>query len=332
VRGRAHKTPGTSTARPSATAAVRLHVEHLDRGESAFLPAPYVAAHGEYGWATTVTAAQGATVDVGLVLVRPGIDREHVYVAMTRGREANHAFVAIAGESETDRQGPTGGTASSDDAVDVLTAALSRSGAQDAAHTAKESARTRTVEAARLAAEQAAQQAAQPVVPDEHVARAAELSRCQVERVRLMDDQQRHRRAAAAGRAELAGTSRLRPGRRRELVETIAGHDQALQASCVLAAQLSHQVAALSRQVALDDRTREVDRRNRSWRPVRMSSDEPELAPARRRGAELLAARASAVSSSSRALEHLRAAEIRRRRSPDRSYGRGRNDGPGLYL
>ncbi|MGQ0843171.1 MAG: hypothetical protein ACT4QF_03445 [Sporichthyaceae bacterium] len=58
--------------------AAGLRVEHLDRGEGAFLPAAYVAVHGEYGWATTVTAAQGATVDVGLVLVRPGIDREHL--------------------------------------------------------------------------------------------------------------------------------------------------------------------------------------------------------------------------------------------------------------
>ncbi|MGQ0846964.1 MAG: ATP-dependent DNA helicase [Sporichthyaceae bacterium] len=53
-----------------------LRVEHLDRGERAFLPAGYVAEHAEYGWATTVTAAQGATVDVALVLVRPGINRE----------------------------------------------------------------------------------------------------------------------------------------------------------------------------------------------------------------------------------------------------------------
>jgi conjugative relaxase-like TrwC/TraI family protein len=55
-----------------------LHVEHCERGERTFLPGAYVAVHGEYGWATTVTAAQGATVDVGLVLVRPGIDREHL--------------------------------------------------------------------------------------------------------------------------------------------------------------------------------------------------------------------------------------------------------------
>lgn len=54
------------------------------------LPAAYLARHTEYGWAATIDAAQGATTDVAVTLARSGMDREHVYVAMTRGRWANH--------------------------------------------------------------------------------------------------------------------------------------------------------------------------------------------------------------------------------------------------
>ena len=70
-----------------------LIVEDLAGRGRTVLPAAYLAEHAEYGWATTIDAAQGATADVGIVLVRPGLDREHLYVAMTRGRHANHAYI-----------------------------------------------------------------------------------------------------------------------------------------------------------------------------------------------------------------------------------------------
>jgi conjugative relaxase-like TrwC/TraI family protein len=54
------------------------------------LPTGYLAAHAEYGWAATIDGAQGATTDIGIVLARSGLDREHLYVAMTRGRLENH--------------------------------------------------------------------------------------------------------------------------------------------------------------------------------------------------------------------------------------------------
>jgi conjugative relaxase-like TrwC/TraI family protein len=54
------------------------------------LPAAYLARHVEYGWAATIDGAQGATADLGIVLARSGLDREHLYVAMSRGRLANH--------------------------------------------------------------------------------------------------------------------------------------------------------------------------------------------------------------------------------------------------
>ena len=54
------------------------------------LPNAYLARHAEYGWAATIDGAQGATADVGIVLARAGLDREHLYVAMSRGRLENH--------------------------------------------------------------------------------------------------------------------------------------------------------------------------------------------------------------------------------------------------
>ena len=70
-----------------------LIVEDLTGRGRVILPAAYVEEHYEYGWASTIDSAQGATADIGIVLVRPGLDREHLYVAMTRGRHGNHAYI-----------------------------------------------------------------------------------------------------------------------------------------------------------------------------------------------------------------------------------------------
>ena len=70
-----------------------LIVEDLTGRGRLTLPRDYLEQHCEYGWASTIDSAQGATADVGIVLVRPGLDREHLYVAMTRGRHGNHAYI-----------------------------------------------------------------------------------------------------------------------------------------------------------------------------------------------------------------------------------------------
>jgi hypothetical protein len=199
---------------------------------------------------------------------------------MTRGREANHAFVATDGHDETGRPSPAHDGSSEKCALDVLAAALARSGAQDAAHTARDNARTRAVEAARRAAEQTTRKAAEPAVPDEHTARPAELRQRQIERERLAGKQQEHRQAAAKTRVELARTTRLRPGRRRELLEAAARDDRAAQTASPRLATLDREIAALSRQVAADtrEREREADRRTRTARPLRAASDQPALA------------------------------------------------------
>lgn len=58
------------------------------------LPAAYVAENVELGYAITAHRAQGATVDTAhAVVASPEMTREALYVAMTRGREANTAYV-----------------------------------------------------------------------------------------------------------------------------------------------------------------------------------------------------------------------------------------------
>ncbi|MGQ0630472.1 MAG: MobF family relaxase [Sporichthyaceae bacterium] len=59
------------------------------------LPADYVRAHVELGYAGTIHRAQGSTVDTAHTVAAPGLSRQALYVALTRGREANHAYAVI---------------------------------------------------------------------------------------------------------------------------------------------------------------------------------------------------------------------------------------------
>jgi hypothetical protein len=59
------------------------------------LPTDYVKHDLELGYAVTSHRAQGITTDTAHVVVTPGMTRENLYVAMTRGREANTAFVTV---------------------------------------------------------------------------------------------------------------------------------------------------------------------------------------------------------------------------------------------
>jgi conjugative relaxase-like TrwC/TraI family protein len=107
-----------------------LLVDDLNGRGTTVLPAAYVAEHIDHGWATTIDGAQGATTDIAILLVRPGIDREHLYVGLTRGRDENHAYLAP--PVDDDHEHPTTGDTG---ARQLLHAALARSGSNDAAHT-----------------------------------------------------------------------------------------------------------------------------------------------------------------------------------------------------
>lgn len=63
-------------------------------GGRVVIPPEYVAEHLELGYAVTAHRAQGSTVDTAHALVDPSTTREHLYVALTRGRSSNIAYVA----------------------------------------------------------------------------------------------------------------------------------------------------------------------------------------------------------------------------------------------
>lgn len=93
-------------------------VSHPDRG-TAVLPAGYISRHVELGWAVTGYGNQGDTVDIGIAVLEPGAGRNHAYVALTRGREANHAHIPD----------PTGTLDPADHLAGILTQSLNRESA-----------------------------------------------------------------------------------------------------------------------------------------------------------------------------------------------------------
>ena len=62
-------------------------------GEQMTLPGSYVAAHVTLGYASTVHAAEGLTVDTTHSVVTPSTGAEALYVGMSRGRHRNTAHV-----------------------------------------------------------------------------------------------------------------------------------------------------------------------------------------------------------------------------------------------
>jgi hypothetical protein len=305
------------------------------------LPTEYVAHHGEYGWAVTVDAAQGATVDVGILLARPGLDRERLYVAMTRGRETNHAYITVEPTTEADHHAPpspagTGGRRSLDEhALDVLRGALARSGAQDAANTARAAARARAADQACQAAEQAPRQHRTPdPIPGEHAARAAELTQRQAERGALHRTRHDHQRVAADAREQLAATGRWHPRRRNELNQTITDEQAALDRTAPVVDRLDHRIEELTRQVEHDARAREAQEQARTRRPARTEPDPttPPLAPAAGGGRAQFRVPSTSTAAGSRMVRDQArlAAAAARRGGIDRTrdHGRGRDDGP----
>ena len=102
----------------------------------------------ELGYAVTDHAAQGRTVHTGLAVITGTEDRQHAYVALSRGTEVNLAYVSIRSPTTTgpapelaryDRGAPPGGpaapatTAPAGDALAVLAGVLDRDGQQQSA-------------------------------------------------------------------------------------------------------------------------------------------------------------------------------------------------------
>jgi conjugative relaxase-like TrwC/TraI family protein len=71
-----------------------LRVRHEASRRCLTLPAAYVAEHVQLGYAATIHLAQGVTVDTTHTVLTGTESREQLYVALTRGRHANHLHLA----------------------------------------------------------------------------------------------------------------------------------------------------------------------------------------------------------------------------------------------
>ena len=69
---------------------------HLRSHRTIALPSSYVAADVDLGYASTISTAQGITVDTCHGVLAGHEDRALLYVMLTRGRHANHAYVPTA--------------------------------------------------------------------------------------------------------------------------------------------------------------------------------------------------------------------------------------------
>lgn len=104
-----------------------------EHGSKIVLPAEYAAEHVDLGYAVTSYWAQGVTVDTAHVLVDSSMTRENLYVAMTRGRQLNQAYVAVDRPDDTHE---TAHPADNDGATgrNVLYGAFQHTGGELSAH------------------------------------------------------------------------------------------------------------------------------------------------------------------------------------------------------
>ncbi|MCK3769946.1 relaxase domain-containing protein [Microbacterium aerolatum] len=102
-------------------------------GGSVVLPADYVAEHLDLGYAVTSHRAQGITVDAAHVLVDATMTRENLYVALTRGRQTNIAYVAI-DKPDDSHDGPHPGDNTEATSRSVLFGVLAHVSAELSAH------------------------------------------------------------------------------------------------------------------------------------------------------------------------------------------------------
>ncbi|WMY80074.1 MobF family relaxase [Citricoccus sp. I39-566] len=106
-------------------------------GGAVTLDPDYLASSTELGYATTAHRSQGVTVDSAHAVATAGLSRELFYVAMTRGRDANHAYVDFGADHEAhspDEWGLLTETPPAERPVTVLEGVLKRESAEHTAH------------------------------------------------------------------------------------------------------------------------------------------------------------------------------------------------------
>jgi conjugative relaxase-like TrwC/TraI family protein len=96
------------------------------------LPAHYVAEHVELAYATTAHRSQGRTVGTAHALISPSTTRESLYVAATRGRDANSLYVDTAYDPDPQTSHDSAGDPQT--AREVLAKVLANTGAEVSAH------------------------------------------------------------------------------------------------------------------------------------------------------------------------------------------------------
>lgn len=85
---------------PGATGRGAVTVQHTRSGRIIDLPADYVATSVELGYAATVHAAQGVSVDTVHGLATGSESRQQLYTMLTRGRLANHVYLEVVSDGD----------------------------------------------------------------------------------------------------------------------------------------------------------------------------------------------------------------------------------------
>jgi len=107
-----------------------LTVEHARHQGRITLPGDYVAQHVRLGYASTVASAQGVTVDEAHVQVTETMYANELYTGLSRGRDANHAYVVC----EPDHTAHAHGQPGAPSPVEVLARVAQRERPDWAAH------------------------------------------------------------------------------------------------------------------------------------------------------------------------------------------------------
>ncbi|GAA2963047.1 MobF family relaxase [Microbacterium schleiferi] len=112
-----------------------LRVRNTDRigARPLWLPAEYVTENVDLGYAVTAYRAQGITTDTAHAVIEAGTTRENMYVAMTRGRASNTAYV-VTSRPDDNHSARHPGNRPDTTARDVLAGVLGHVGAELSAH------------------------------------------------------------------------------------------------------------------------------------------------------------------------------------------------------
>ncbi|MCU1667932.1 MAG: TrwC relaxase [Blastococcus sp.] len=115
-----------------------LEVRHVPSRRRLTLPAGYVTEHLQLGYAATIHLAQGTTVDTTHTVLTGGESREQLYVALSRGRAANHVHLAGGPVGDDDPAHPALARSDSGptDPLDLVRQVLERSDQRPSANSA----------------------------------------------------------------------------------------------------------------------------------------------------------------------------------------------------